>query len=431
MRQKENQQETTMPYTTCSICLAPAADSAIQDPLCESCLESLHTRCSHCDYIYKTDDMICSTEPICRGCFARSYNHCHDCGSVRMRGELSTNVENCYCHQCITNYSQVCDICDKPSDSIISHYLGVFCQACSDTNIISCKQCGNTCLKYNMAYDTSLGGMICMHCELDKYEWTAQAFTPGGSTYDDVVSELSFGIEIETSRCLGFSSLCGNTIWACTNDYSIGGKEFVSPPLHGDAGLTEIRDFCSYAVDHEWESDDRCGLHLHIGLEDFGPQELKSLAYAYHITYPLWSKFVPENRCGDSMCGSPGYNKSEIEKITTGDYEDWEYFVAERDRFDAVNWRAFLVHGTVELRLLHGTLDSDLICNWIKAHTRFIDFVTKQNVSDLYLFFHGDIHYQFTALTAIIGPELANYYSDLAFGFSTDVRPTETSLAPF
>ncbi len=420
-----------MPNITCSICLEPGVHSTSEGLLCEGCNTALNSRCRRCEGIYPSDDMIYHDGPLCRVCFNFSYGHCHECGSVKLITDLNAhNDYYYYCNRCSRSFGTVCDICDARGDSHVSHYIGNFCQSCFDEHVVSCHHCGN----HNLVVNTTEirdGESLCLNCELDHYEWPAQAYLPGGSTYTEVGSELSFGIEIETSRCLGFNRLRDNTLWACTNDYSISGKEFVSPPLHGDGGLNEIRDFCSYAVDHGWESDSRCGLHLHIGLGDFEPQELKSLAYAYHITYPLWSQFISEERSGDSMCGRPRYSKSEIEKIPTEDYEGWEYFVAERDRFDAINWRAFLVHGTIELRLLNGTLDSELICNWIKAHTRFIDFVTKQSIDDLYLFFCGDDYYQFTALTEIIGTKLANYYSDLASGFSNSVRPNEACLEPF
>ncbi len=416
--------------SVCIQCLNEIEGSIIDTNLCSTCQEAQYTICRECGGLFITNAMIIieGSPPVCRRCHYHYNTYCYTCGTPSRSMTMVRDLGISYCRQCADQHLLVCCECnDSGTTDFRDIYPGIFCPSCMEEHIRLCINCDSYFRLEEGAEDTN-GDPICYNCESDCITWTALEFNPIESNFDEIQSKRTFGIEIETARCNGFSKLKNDTIWGCTNDYSIAGKEFITPPLYGDEGLKLIRDFCDTANSLGWEVDSHCGLHLHIGIKHFNAVELRSLAYAYHITYGIWSKFVSYNRVSNSMCASPSYPQSDITNINIDDLEDWEYFVAARDRFDAVNWRAFLVHGTIELRLMDGTLSGELICNWIKAHVRFIDFVTKHNIDELDLLLDGDDYYQFTAITEIIGMDLADYYAQLAHSHDNNVRHNEKTL---
>jgi hypothetical protein len=227
-------------------------------------------------------------------------------------------------------------------------------------------------------------------------------------------------VELETSECLDHTELFDNTIWACKTDYSISGMEFVSPVLYSDRGLEEIEKLC--AAGCGWQIDSSCGYHAHFDITNESWESLRSIAYAYWKTYQLWCLFVSDYRCTNSMCSAPGYNGVEIANINSS--EDWDYFVGARDRFEFVNWRAYFVHSTLEVRLHDASLNSEMLCNWVKCHARFIDFVSSCSIDEIDELFSNSFKKQFETLTDIVGEELSAYYAGRAEQFDKQINLT-------
>jgi hypothetical protein len=101
---------------------------------------------------------------------------------------------------------------------------------------------------------------------------------------------------------------------------------------------------------------------------------LFSAAYAYRITQELWHCFVNSRRRESSYSHSARWTCADLD----GYAGTFRQFVRDetRDRYEWVNLRAYNEHMTFEVRLHHGSLDEDEVCNWVKAHTRFVDWAT-------------------------------------------------------
>jgi hypothetical protein len=250
------------------------------------------------------------------------------------------------------------------------------------------------------------------------------SFTVSDSHYDRIGSRRRFGVELETYRCPDHNVLNGHTIWECKHDCSIEGMEFVSPILYGDEGLEEIERFCQRAEELHFEVSRQCGYHAHFDVSTESTDSLKAIAYAYRRTYEVWCSLVPNSRSDNRYCGSPDYESSDIT------HEDFDYFVGKRDRFEFVNWRAYLVHGSVEVRLYQGSLDAEEICNWLILHARFIDFVKDKSFSELDSLFHNTPREDFVAIAEIIGPELAEYWIRKSEEWHKSLRPQPARRAP-
>jgi len=239
-------------------------------------------------------------------------------------------------------------------------------------------------------------------------------------------SRRRFGVELETSNCRRYRDLNGGTIWECKVDCSIEGREFVSPILYGDEGLAEINNFCQIAHNRHWRVDRFCGYHAHFDVSTESWESLRSIAYAYRKTYDMWCRLVPEQRAHNPYCGPPGYSLDDILGIKNAC--EFEYFAACRDRFEFANWRAFLVHGSLELRTHEASLDASVICNWVKLHARFIDCMAAMSLDDIDASLTGSVTEQYAAIREYIGEDLWNHYADCADNYGSPVRPRLTGV---
>ncbi len=272
-------------------------------------------------------------------------------------------------------------------------------------------------------------GVFCDECYRENDEWSAGEFIISDPHYDVIGSKRRYGVELETSRCNDYRSLHGNTIWECKTDYSIEGREFVSPILCGDEGLMEITAFCTIARRKRWQVNRYCGYHAHFDVADESWEALRSIAYAYRKTYDLWCCLVSEQRANNPYAGSPDYMPEDVRAIRNA--SDWDYFVGARDRFEFVNWRAYLVHGSFEVRSHDATLDANVICNWIKLHARFMDRVKTMTLDEIDDQFSGNIASQFAALSEFVGEELSLEYAVIVEEFGHTLIPREiVALAP-
>ena len=167
---------------------------------------------------------------------------------------------------------------------------------------------------------------------------------------------------------------CWKVIWDCTaGPDGKGGPELVSPPLSGVDGLDEIRRVCEVLHSMDATVNDHCGLHVHHDAGDLSPAQMVGLSSLYqshqlaishilspsrrmnHFAMPI---FEPVHDVEQLYMSVPGENhrarRRRIGKAMSGD---------SRNR--AVNWMAYGIHGTVEFRQHHGTVDADEIAYWV------------------------------------------------------------------
>jgi len=393
-------------------------NNSTTDILCPECL---HRRgmCRCCLEVHPADLLI---DGVCPTCFNRLYEHCQDCGRLLTLGSGREGQ----CQRCFSRTHRTCDQCQIAvtlDNSFRSPNNENLCSTCFHEQCGICGNCGDTFWQCDM-HDTS-HGLRCPECDPEGNEWESIPFEVAGPHYDVIGSSRRYGIELETHNCRGHRTLFGNTLWECKSDCSIEGKEFVSPILYGDEGLSEIENFCAIAESKRWTTNHYCGYHAHFDASRESWDSLRSIAYAYGKLYHLWCRLVPEDRATNPYCGQPAYDLSDI--IGINNLTDWEYFVGARDRFEFVNWRAYLVHGSIEVRSHGGSLDPVVICNWIKVHARFIDRVSAMDIFEINEKFGRNITSQFKALTDFVGEDLGDYYAAKAESYETPVRAREVT----
>jgi hypothetical protein len=192
--------------------------------------------------------------------------------------------------------------------------------------------------------------------------------------------------------------------------------EFVSPILSGDTGLDEVRAFCKSAKELGFEVNGDCGYHLHLDMRDTNISMRKSIAYAYRLTYPIWSSLVNQYRAHDCQyCCAPNYTAADIVQIPG--FLGW---CECRNRYEFVNLAAYSRHRTFEIRGYQGTLNPVEIINWIDAHLRFVAFVKDKPLTELLVLLTS-----WKAFKKILGPDLARYYGRKKRPEPEPVRATE------
>jgi hypothetical protein len=243
------------------------------------------------------------------------------------------------------------------------------------------------------------------------------------ATYTQIGSKRKFGVEIETSACGGHRSLRGNTLFGTKFDCSVNGMEFDSPILYGDEGLAEVTKICGYAADKHWEVDSDCGLHIHLDMRDESVEALKSVAYAYLLTDKVWRKLVDGYRADNcTYCRPSNRGRRNIESAS-----DWRDYCDSQSRYELCNLNAYTRHGTYEIRLYQGSIDSVEINNWIIIHARFVDWAAGKTLDELDAYFAGSDNIKWEGLKLILGEfPLVKYW----IGKRRRGRNNETRLAP-
>jgi hypothetical protein len=290
----------------------------------------------------------------------------------------------------------------------------VTCTACVAGYCFTCSVCNNLFHNYDRAdcdeFDeprvVAHGTSLCYRCYERMATWKSTDVVFNGDI-GELKSTRRFGIELETASCDEYRSLRDKTVYGAKHDGSISGMEFVSPILQGDQGLRATRGFCTRAKHKGFTVDSDCGYHLHIDVSSNTPIEQRHIAYAYGYTRPFWARLVDSYRANDcNWCGSTGW---EPQRMVTCYHFD--RFAGNQNRYTWFNIAALARFGTFEIRLHEGTIDSRTICNWVKAHLRFADFVQGMRFSQIAAMFNVPDRAMWRAVTNTWNdPALRRYY---------------------
>jgi hypothetical protein len=400
----------------------------------------------------KSDVIMVLSHPYCKGCVDRYTSVCPSC-SKRMPNEgkdrghtvIYNNGESpnprdesqaIFCRECRkgVKFDFTCGSCSMPvvgepgngrgiDGKALREALGMqFCYRCSSV-YHKAGGCGHVTTHpralinlENVEDDSREREEIrndrqefCEKCfnaatkDLRPVHWNQKRPSVVGKSYLEVGSERSFGVELEICQTNRMDPMpeTMKAVWTSKRDASLPemGVEMASTVLFGDAGLKVIKDLCDYAKANKWAADARAGFHLHVGISDQDPAITSSIAMGYHLTYDLWTSFVAPSRRKCKYCKRNGIPADSLQKLEAN--QVLRAILSDstvEGRRVWVNWHSLSNHGTVEIRLHHGTIDYAKISNWVKAHTRFIDwcagiadhkkiheFLRKKSVRDQFL----------------------------------------------
>ncbi len=318
----------------------------------------------------KCKDCESNDHAVCEGC-----DDWHDADEFRENNRGEELCEDCSCD---TNF--VCEGCDDLThryDCMTTDDGTVYCDCCYRQEYTTCSDCDaetriHDCDDNNRCPDCSCGD--------EDSTWDAEVDRIESDDYDRIGSRRTFGVEMETDSCDGHYDWARNHGWACCEDGSINGKEFVSPVLSGNAGYDSAKEFIDRMGRMGCTVNDDCGFHLHIGVSDVSDDGIKSIALAYHYARNVFEGWVDESR-RDTYYARRNCDSKH------GHSDQWDYdsIMSCDDRPDQstryvwINWKAYDRFKTYEVRSHEPTCDGNAVCNWIKLHTEFADIFGKMS----------------------------------------------------
>ncbi len=354
------------------------------DEFCEPCANDHdYFQCLNCNEWCSNDDSNWyNEEHYCNGCFdCLNIVLCHGCGEWKEPDDILDCDCTSYCGYCANSRGWFCcHHCNAPSADTISEGCDNYCEDCFNTLFFICAGCSDIFVNDDCVYTDE--GLRCQECAplVDTGDCAPRFTYMKENNYSEVGSDRRYGIELESSRCHNYTYL-NRSGWGAKYDASITGKEFYSAIFRGNKGLDSIRAVCQYAHNHEWTVDTCCGYHLHLNMHDETPDTLKAIAYAYYSSQKVWCTFVAGRRLGGSYSQHLPHDIAGIDQLDT--LEAWRTYGLHRDRGIWVNWCAYRQYRSLEIRLHEGTFDADKVCNWVKAHTTFVDWASNTGYNDV------------------------------------------------
>ena len=412
---------STIEYTICDDCDEEFTKNDIIDDdgskLCRDCFVSRgRVICEECNEIFDTADIV--VEGYCADCATdKDYFECDGCNGWQHLDGSNHYDNSAYCGNCFTDLNLwFCEGCEDyfEEDDIASCGANYYCEPCANTKgFYKCESCNNweqgthgvcddtycsDCFYDRFFYCEDCGenysnddcistddGCYCPDCAPNDDE---ADFSPSFRKmhdrieYNRVGSSRKFGVELECISFDGHTDL-NRQAWGCKPDGSIPqGKEFYTAILNGNDGLKSVMALTDYAARNNWDVSNSCGYHLHINMKDEDSNGLKAIAYAYHLTQEVWESFVNSRRVGYSYCDKQCTSISDFQNLDSLD--DWKRFSQHNCRNEWVNWVAYTSHGSLEIRLHEGTVDSQGVRNWIRAHTTFADWASKTGPDEVF-----------------------------------------------
>ena len=169
---------------------------------------------------------------------------------------------------------------------------------------------------------------------------------------------------------LGSDSSVGGEKTGKLSDNGLFGYEMVSPILH-TTDFNQIEIILSGIQNIlDGQVNETCGTHVHFGaLEGLTHKDplrngntvssfMDSVVWLYSKLQPfLFNNLVKKDRGWNPFCGR---------------YIDGMY---EKNKYLALTSRG--IHGTLEVRLHHGTLDAHEIIQWAELHAKFLIYCAK------------------------------------------------------
>lgn len=192
----------------------------------------------------------------------------------------------------------------------------------------------------------------------------------GGSTYLATES-LSGGRYTLVNE--GYNQRRASDVWRVVQEYSItNGVEIISPPIpFSQEGL----DFFGGMIEHirlnGGSMDYRCGMHVHVdanflrsATNERRKEFFEYLFMAYQRNEAVFDQFVKPNRRGNANRFCKSLQNKTLEHIYL-------------DREHKLNVNSFSLHGTIEFRHYHGTLNAEAAKAWVTLCVTFLANVRK------------------------------------------------------
>jgi hypothetical protein len=171
------------------------------------------------------------------------------------------------------------------------------------------------------------------------------------------------------------------THWKIVTDGSLGystGREVVSPPLSGEAGLDQVRKVCRVLTAKGCKVKLDCGLHVHIGAQNH--QDIgwfkNMLEMTSHFENEIDSFMAPSRRRGgqhaNSWCQSVMIRRADFDaaqnlaQLSAACGQPTQHGARSHYRYRKLNLLSFIQSGTIEFRQHQGTVEALKTEMWVR-----------------------------------------------------------------
>lgn len=300
---------------------------------------------------------------VCGSCRHTGRSVCLFCGlPYQGAHDCALNVPKCAnCREPIWLHRLALPLTAGRRDAAVESQRGL-CGPCKSAGYVFCLKPGCTTL----AKSPGKYVFCASHHPLPEASLWRKGIVPaGGPPFVNTRSWRSWGVELETYLDRGVNEPAGwrppdgwgkGTDGSIAPPYPTQSAEFRSPPFFGDKGLTRmVKDIWTIRR-AGWGGVNRsCGVHVHVdasGLDEEDHRAIHRFARAFEDqVFELVAPSRRENR----YCRRLG---SRIDL---------------RDRYRWVNFCALREFGTVECRLMQGSVSPVRIMMWVRLMLRFME----------------------------------------------------------
>ena len=311
------------------------------------------------------------------------------------------------CEPCQRTHEYDCEWCHKTIQlrRVYSRYYEgeLVCRYCYDERVFKCNSCSKSYsdeksfnydgIRYcNLCYNNKATSILTSPPRMLRRDILAKLSIPPDKLYGINRSRTPVAVEIEAipefNEDISWEGY--PTGWQDVNDTSINdeyGREFIMVPEIGDDAFALVKSFCSWASDNDFYVNDSCGLHVHTDGYYIGVQGLKGILLTVKALEPFIYDMLPPNR-SKNRYSSPmddGITSDDILSISSAKdlsilwYENMNKTEATTEKYNSSRYRGLnihsrFLHGTIEYRYHHGTLNSYFITKWMAFCLGMSDF---------------------------------------------------------
>lgn len=178
------------------------------------------------------------------------------------------------------------------------------------------------------------------------------------------------------------------------------GFEITTAPANGDSFIQQITEITNGLKEHSPIITKNCGLHVHIDARDYNFHDIAKLIKVYAAIEPILFSMVPASRRKSKFClpcgktyknalenNSSNYwtTKTQVVLNTYNNYDSNTHRKSKYNnaRYNALNLHSWFYRGTIEFRLMEGTINPQYIINWGILWAKILDYVLGATNADI------------------------------------------------
>jgi hypothetical protein len=199
---------------------------------------------------------------------------------------------------------------------------------------------------------------------------------------EQVVGEHVHVTGYHSPHCYRCNQVVRYDKWKVCHDGSLHGRgdglqsttgEVVSPVLKGEAGLDTLKKVLAAMRSVGCKTNVRCGLHVHIGVQDITVNGLQRLAHNYETVQSEIYSWMPSRRVTGTYSKPwlPSWSGSLAQGLKA--FKEGQRHCSLGDKYRGLNLLPIMKIGTVEFRHHQGSVDTNLIAPWVRFCLGFVD----------------------------------------------------------